>query len=103
MPQRLTLGPGGEMQSVDGLVATSDFFSTLGIRAVLGRTFTISDDRRGGGPDGPVTVISHAFWQRHLRDASNVIGRSLIIEGVPFTIVGVTRPGFCGCRSGTSL
>src|SRR6266542_4346120 len=100
MPQRFNLGPGGEMQLVDGLVTTSDFFSTLGIRAVLGRTFTISDDRRGGGPDGPVTVISHAFWQRHLRGASNVIGRFLIIEGVPFTIVGVTPPGFVGVEVG---
>ena len=100
MPQRLNLGLGGEMQLVDGLVTTSDFFSTLGIRAVLGRTFTISDDRRRGGPDGPVTVISHAFWQRHLRGASDVIGRSLIIEGVPFTIVGVTPPGFVGVEVG---
>jgi putative ABC transport system permease protein len=103
MPQRLNLGRGGEMQLVDGLVTTSDFFSTLGIRALLGRTFTISDDRRGSGPDGPVTVISHAFWQRHLRGASNVIGASLIIEGVPFTIVGVTPPGFVGVEVGRSF
>ena len=100
MPQRLNLGAGGEMQLVDGLVTTSDFFSTLGIRAALGRTFTISDDRRGGGPEGPVSVISHVFWQRHLRGVGNVIGSSVIIEGVPFTIVGVTPPGFVGVEVG---
>ena len=61
MPQRLNLARRGEMQLVDGLITTSDFFRTLSVRAMLGRTFTASDDRRGGGPDGPVTVISHAF------------------------------------------
>ena len=103
MPQRLNLANRGEMQLVDGLIMTSDFFTTLGVSAMVGRTFTASDDRRGGGPDGPVTVISHAFWQRHLAGARNVIGMSLVIEGVPFTIVGVTPAGFVGVEVGRSF
>jgi putative ABC transport system permease protein len=103
MPRRLNLGQGGEMQLVDSVITSGDFFSTLGVRAVLGRTFTANDDRRGGGPDGPVTVISHGFWQRHLAGAGNVIGTPLVIERVPFTIIGVTPPGFVGVEVGRSF
>jgi predicted permease len=103
MPQRLNLAKRGEIQLADGVITTSDFFSTLGVPALLGRTFTAGDDRRGGGRDGPVTVISHAFWQRHLAGAPNVIGMSQVIEGVPFTIVGVTPAGFVGVEVGRSF
>jgi hypothetical protein len=60
MPQRLNLAQGGEMRAADVVVTTSDFFSTLGVRAMLGRTFTASDDGRGGGADAddPATLIA---------------------------------------------
>jgi putative ABC transport system permease protein len=103
MPQRLNLATAGDMELVDVVVTTSDFFSTLGVRALLGRTFTADDDRRGGGHDGPATVISHAFWHRHLAGAPDVIGMPLVIEGVPFTIVGVTPAGFVGVEVGRSF
>ena len=60
--------------------------------AILGRTLTPADDRRGGGPDGPVAVISYSFWQRRFGGAADVIGQPLTVERVPFTIVGVTPP-----------
>ena len=103
MPQRFNLGSGGEMRLTEGIVTTSDLFDTLGIATVVGRTFTASDDRRGGGPDGPVAVISHAFWSRHFGGAGDVIGSPLVIEGVPFSIVGVTPPGFTGVEVGRSF
>ena len=71
--------------------------------AILGRTWTTDDDRRGGGPDGAVAVISYAFWQRRFGGASDVIGRPLVIERVPFTIVGVTPPGFFGVDVGRTF
>ena len=58
---------------------------------------------RGGGPDGPVAVISHAFWQRRFGGAGDTIGRQLTIEGVPFTVVGVLPPEFFGIDVGRSL
>jgi len=67
---------------------------------MLGRTFVPADDVRGGGAAGPVAVISHAFWQRHFAGARDVIGRSLVLERVPFTIVGVTARGFFGLTPG---
>ena len=79
-------------QPVNGLVASGGFFTTLGVRALLGRTFTSADDVRGGGPDGPVVVISHCALAAALRRRPDVIGKPLHVERVPFTIVGVTPP-----------
>jgi putative ABC transport system permease protein len=98
--QRFDLGEGGEMQPVDGLFASGDFFTTLGVPALLGRTFTNADDVRGGGPKGPVAVISYRLWQRRLGAMTDIAGKQIVIEGVPFTIVGVTPPDFFGIDVG---
>src|SRR3989442_2316324 len=52
--QRFNLAAGGETLFVDGIWASGGMFETLGVPAMLGRTFNEADDRRGGGPDGPV-------------------------------------------------
>ena len=61
---RFDLSRAGATEFVEGLWTSGNFFDVLGVPAVLGRTFTMADDDRGGGPDGPVAVISYAFWQR---------------------------------------
>ena len=86
------------MQWVSG-----DFFDTLGVRAFAGRTFTPTDDVAGGGPAGPVAVISHNFWHRRFDGASDVIGRSILVEGVATTVVGVAPPGFHGVLVGSAF
>jgi putative ABC transport system permease protein len=78
-------------------------FDVLGVPAILGRTFTAADDRRGGGPDGPVAVISYNFWQRRFVGAAHTIGRSLTVERLPFPIVGVAPPGFFGVDVGRTF
>jgi predicted permease len=100
---RFNLAPGGEAEFVDGIWASGSLFETLGVRAVLGRTFTVGDDRRGGGPDGPVAVIGYDFWQRRFGGAADVIGRVLNIERVPFTVIGVTPPDFFGPMVGRTF
>jgi predicted permease len=97
---RFNLASGGRTEFVDGVWASGSFFDVLGVPAVLGRTWNPADDRRGGGPDGPVAVISHACWQRRYGGAPDVIGRSLTVERVPFTIIGVAAPGFFGVDVG---
>jgi putative ABC transport system permease protein len=94
---------GGETQRVDGVYVSGDFFTTLGVPALLGRTFTSADDVRGGGPDGPVAVISYGLWQRRFAGAASVVGTPLIVERVPFTIVGVAPPGFFGVEVGRTF
>ena len=77
--------------------------TTLGVPPLLGRTLTEADDRRGGGPDGPVAVISYSFWQRRFDGAADVVGRTLAVERVPFTIVGVAPPQFFGVEVGRTF
>jgi putative ABC transport system permease protein len=100
---RFNLTPGGEAQFVNGMWASASMFSTLGVAPVLGRTFTPADDLRGGGPNGPAAVISYGFWQRHFGGAPDVIGRTLSLERVPFTIIGVTPADFFGLDVGRAF
>jgi putative ABC transport system permease protein len=90
------LAAGGPSQPVDGMWVSGGFFDVLGVPPILGRTFTADDDRRGGGGAGPVAVISYRFWQRHFKGAADAIGRPLALNGVAYTVVGVTGPEFLG-------
>ena len=89
-----------ELEPSEILAATGDFFATLGIHASVGRLFGQDDDRIGGGPQGLVTVISHAAWVRRFGGDRSVIGRTVRIDHQPFTIVGVTPPKFFGVAPG---
>lgn len=101
--QPLETAQSGESQPFDTLFASGDFFNTLGSHALLGRPFTAADDVRGGGPDGPVAVLSHDAWQRRFHGTPGVIGSRLLVEGRPVTIVGVARRGFRGVDVGRSF
>jgi putative ABC transport system permease protein len=92
------LAEGGEKQPVEGLYVSGEFFRTLGVQSLRGRVLMPDDDRRGGAA---VAVISHAFWERQFGADPKVVGRTLRINRHPFTIVGVTRPGFFGVDVGT--
>ena len=97
------LSTGGESQFVEGVWASAGAFDVLRVKPALGRLFKPSDDARGGGSGGPVVVISHAFWQTHFGGDPDVLGRTLTLERVPLTIVGVTPPGFYGLAPGRSF
>ena len=66
--------------------------STCSASSRRGAASFASDDARGGGADGPVVVISHAFWQKHFAGAPDAIGRTLTLDRVPMTVIGVTPP-----------
>jgi predicted permease len=72
---------------------TGNYFSLLGVRAFGGRMFTPDDDRPGAPP---VAVLSHRAWQTRYGSDSSVVGGSFIVEGHPFTVIGVAPPGFFG-------
>ena len=99
-PVRVDLSDGGEMQPADALFTSGGFFTTLGVPAVLGRTFTSADDQKGGGPNGLVAVISYRLWLRRYAGAGDVIGRTLPVDGVLCTIVGVMPAAFFGVEVG---
>ncbi len=102
-PARFDLARSGERQLVEGLFASGGYFATLGVPAILGRMFTASDDRPGGGAEGPVAVISYSFWQRRFGGAADIVGSPLVVDGVSVTIVGVAPPGFFGVDVGRAF
>jgi predicted permease len=102
-PARFNIAQGGETQPVDGLYANGTFFDTLGVPLFLGRGFTPTDDASGGGPDGPVAVISYSFWRRRFGRADNTIGAQLVVERIPFTIIGIAPPDFFGVEVGRTF
>ncbi len=100
---RFNLNSGGETRNVQGLFVSGRFFDVLGVPAHIGRTFTADDDRRGGGPDGAVAVLSYGFWQREYGGSSDVIGKPIVLDGHPFTIVGVSQRDFRGVQIGRAF
>lgn len=88
---------------VDGAYVSGDLFRILGVNAIRGRMLTLADDRRGGGVDGPVAVISHRLWRTRFLGADDVVGRTIAIERVPFTIVGVMPASFFGLDVGRAF
>jgi len=72
---------------------TGSYFSTFGIRAFGGRLFTADDDKPSAPP---VAVLSHQAWDSDYGADPSVVGATFVIDGHPFTIIGVTPPGFFG-------
>ncbi|MGB6667621.1 MAG: ABC transporter permease [Candidatus Acidiferrum sp.] len=76
---------------VDGVEASYNFFSVLGVAPVRGRAFLPEDDRPGGEP---VIIISNGLWQRLFAGNSGAIGTSLTFGGKPYTVIGIMPAGF---------
>jgi predicted permease len=76
--------------------ATGNVFAELGIRAAVGRLLTPGDMSVDPPSAASVAVIGHTFWERHLAGDAAAIGRTIRIDGAPFTIVGVAPAGFTG-------
>ncbi|MEX2263456.1 MAG: ABC transporter permease [Bryobacteraceae bacterium] len=81
---------GSEEEPVRTALASAGYYSTLGVQAVLGRTFGEEDER------APVAVVSYAWWYRRFGGDPNVIGKAFRRNGTLFTIIGVTPKGFLG-------
>jgi putative ABC transport system permease protein len=83
-----------EAQSVRGQKVSGEFFDVLGIKPILGHGFARADEQAGGGPGGLKVVLSYGFWQSHFNRADDVIGRVLMLDGRPHTVIGVMPQGF---------
>ncbi len=75
---------------------TGNYFTELGIQPVAGRLLTDTDVAVDTLRSAPIAVIGHGFWQRHFNRDPAAVGRTLRVEGTPFTIVGVAPSGFRG-------
>ena len=88
-PRTFLMGDVTYIATADGLVATGEFFRTLGVSARLGRTFTEADETGTA-----VTVLSHGLWARRFAASEEVIGTSVTLNDVPHEVIGVMPPEF---------
>ncbi|HEX7312592.1 MAG TPA: ABC transporter permease [Pyrinomonadaceae bacterium] len=90
----LSVSHEGTSERLWGYEVTGNYFDVLGVRAALGRVLTPDDDRLPGAH--PVCVLSYEGWQRRFGADPSVVGKSLIVNGRGFTVVGVLPRGFYG-------
>jgi ABC-type antimicrobial peptide transport system permease subunit len=83
----------GEPEIVAGDFVSGSYFEVLGVPAVLGRTFTIADDKAG---KEPVAVISYTYWERRFGRDPAAVGKTIYAGKIPFAVIGVTPPSFFG-------
>lgn len=79
----------GDPENLQGIRVTSNFFPALGVQPLLGRAFTPDDDRPGGSN---VALLSHTFWQKRFAGDKNILGQPIVLNGTPFTVIGVMPP-----------
>ncbi len=91
----------GESEIVFGELVSENYFTVLGVKAALGRTFLPEEGKTPG--KSPVVVLSHDFWRTRFGGAPRVIGSNVRINGYPFTVVGVAPTGFQGTLEGGVL
>ena len=82
-------------ESLQSQYVSGNYFSMFGIPAYAGRVFTPEDDRKGAEP---VVMMSYANWQEKYGRDPSVIGATFMLNGLPFTVIGVAPPGFYGDR-----
>jgi predicted permease len=86
----------GGSSRVWGYLATGNYFSTLGVQPAVGRFFTDADDAQPGA--APFVVLSHQFWRSGFGGDPQIAGRTIRINGRPYTILGVAPAGFIGTQ-----
>src|SRR5215471_18396705 len=80
----------GQPERVQGARASWNLLQVLGVQPILGRMFTEEETRR----DAKVAVISHGFWERRFGGDAGIVGRRILLNGVPFEVIGIMPPGF---------
>jgi putative ABC transport system permease protein len=88
----------GKTERIEGELVSGTYFPVLGVGAALGRVFTPDDDQTPGGH--PLAVISYRYWVSRFARNSNVIGKKILVNGYPLTIIGVSQDGFDGTNPG---
>jgi predicted permease len=90
---------GAEPEQAEADMVSGNFFSGLGVALAGGRGFSRADEQTSA----QVAVLSYAYWTRRFARDPNVLGSTLFVKGVPFTVVGVSAQGFEGTEAGQSL
>jgi predicted permease len=94
----LSLTGNGPAMIVNGQLVSGDFFQTLGLKPALGRVLGPSDDAPTAAP---VAVLNYGYWQSSFGASSDVVGRTINLNGAAFTIIGVVEQRFTGVTPGS--
>jgi hypothetical protein len=78
-------------ERIPGLRVSADFFRVLGVAPQLGRNFTKEDDEPGSQR---VAILGESLWHRRYNDDREIVGKSIRIDGEPYTVIGVLPRGF---------
>ncbi len=84
-------GENGGAEQLNGVLATYNLFSVLGVKPLLGRTFLAEEDRPGANH---VALLSYAFWRNRFAGNPGIIGQTLRLNGQPYTVIGIMPAGF---------
>src|SRR5262245_59452785 len=87
----LNLGDANDPERINGIEATGDFFRTLGVSPVIGRSFQRENETPGADR---VVVLSDALWRRRFGAEPQIVGRAITLNAEPFTVIGVAPRGF---------
>jgi putative ABC transport system permease protein len=90
----------GQSERGTGELVSGNYFDVLEVQPAIGRVFTMDDDRVPGGH--PVAVLSHSYWTRRFGGDPSILNKSLLVNNVPMTVVGVAKAGFSGVQLGKS-
>lgn len=93
----MTISADGVAAVAHGLMVSGNFFSGYGVRVLIGRAINPQDDR---ADVSPTAVISHRFWKRYYACDPHVLGRILMVNNAPFTIIGVLSQRYRGPLAG---
>lgn len=99
--QPFSLGLGNRGERIWGEMVTGNYFQALGVQASLGRTLVPADE--GAAGQQPVVVIGDGLWRRAFGADPNIVGRKVLINAYPLTVVGVTPPVFQGTVVGLRM
>jgi predicted permease len=97
-PAMVTLSAGQKAEPVVAEIVSGSYFPVLGVSPALGRLIDDSDDLRPG--EHPVVVLSHRYWQTALGGAPDVVGRKVLVNNFPMTVIGVASATFRGVDIG---
>jgi predicted permease len=90
----MALGDASSSERVFAMLVSSNYFEVVGTRAAAGRFFLPEEDRTAG--THPVAVLSHDLWTRRFGNDPSLIGQSIRLNNLPYTVIGVAEPGFSG-------
>ena len=93
-PLTLSLAFGSHTERVEGELVSGNYFDVLGVGSALGRTFTPQDDTKPGGH--PLAVLAYDYWVSRFAGDPQIVGRTITVDGLPLTVVGVSQKGFEG-------